>query len=176
MPAQFRHSISQLYADDIALHKKSRNIVKLCADLTEDLKILDEYMSTRGLLLNLKKTQFLVVHKTSVWHQIPSACHLFCRYVTIDRVQSATYLGIVIDEHLTFSSQVDQVIRKVDAKLGAFRYGRQNLTFSTNLTFYLSVIQSFIDYDSSAHMHLVTSGQHHRFIVTSQRRMKKVFG
>ena len=57
VPAQFRHSISQLYADDIAFNKKSRNIVKLCADLTEDLNILDEYLSTRGLLLNPKKTQ-----------------------------------------------------------------------------------------------------------------------
>ena len=130
VPAQFRHSISQLYADDIAFHKKSRNIVKLFADLTEDLNILDEYLSTRGLLRNPKKTQFLVVHKTSVWHQIPSACHLSCRDVTIDRVQSVTYLGVVIDEHLTFSSQVDQVMRKVDAKLGVFWHGRRNLTSS----------------------------------------------
>ena len=176
LPAQFRHSISQLYADDIAFYKKSRNIVKLCADLTVDLNILDEYLSTRGLLLNPKKTQFLVVHKTSVWHQIPSACHLFCRDVTIDRVQSATYLGVVIDEHLTFSSQVDQVIRKVDAKSGAVRHGRQNLTFSANLTFYLSVIQPSIDYASSAHVHLVTSAQCHPLVVTSHWGMKKVFG
>ena len=178
VPAQFRHSISQLYADDIALYKKSWNIVKLCADLTEDLNILDEYLSTCGLLLNPKKAQFLVVHKTSVWHQIPSACHLSCRDVTIDCVQSATYLGVVIDEHLTFSSQVDQVIRKVDAKLGAFRYSRQNLTFSATLTFYLSVIQSSIDYrsGSSAHMHLEIYAQHHRLIVTSHRGMKEVFG
>ena len=176
VPAQFRHSISQLYADDIAFYKKSRNIVKLCAGLTEDLNILDEYLSTRGLLLNPKKTQFLVVHKTSVWHQISSACHLSCRDVTINRVQSATYLGVVIDEHLTFSSQVDQVIRKVDAKLGAFRNGRRTLTFSAKRTFYLSVIQSSIDYASSAYVHLLTSAQYHRLVVTSHRGMKKVFG
>ena len=178
MPAQFRHSISQLYADDIAFYRKSRNIVKLCADLTEDLNILDECLSTRGLLLNPKKTQVLVivVHKTSVWHQIPSACHLSCRDVTIDCVLSATYLGVVIDEHLTFSSQADQVIRKVDAKLGAFRHGRRNLTFSAKCTFYLSVIQSSIDYASSAYVHLLTSAQYHRLVVTSHRGMKKVFG
>ena len=172
----FRHSISQLYDDDIALYKNLRNIVKLCADLTEDLNILDEYLSTRGLLLNPKKTQFLVVHKTSVWHQIPSACHLSCRDVTIDLVQSATYLGVVIVEHLTFSSRVDQVIRKVDAKLGAFRHGRRNLTFSAKRTVYLSVIQSSIDYASSAYVHLLTYAQYHRLVVTSHRGMKKVFG
>ena len=72
--------------------------------------------------------------------------------------------------------KLDQVIRKVDAKLGAFRYGRQNLIFSANLTFYLSIIQSSIDYASSAHVHLVTSARHHRLIVTSHRGMKEVFG
>ena len=74
-----------------------------------------------------------------------------------------------------FSSQVDQVIRKVDAKLGAFRHGRRNLTFSAKRTFYLSVIQSSIDYASSAYVHLLTSVQYHRLVVTSHRGMKKVF-
>ena len=114
VPAQFRHSKSHLYADDIAFYNNSTNIVNLCADLTEDLNLLDKYLTTRGLLLNPKKTQFVVLHKTSC--QMPPACSVSCRDVTIERVQSATYLGVVIDQHLLFVPQVDQVIRKVDAK------------------------------------------------------------
>ena len=91
-------------------------------------------------------------------------------------MQSSTHLGVVIDEHLTFSSQVDQVIRKVDVKLGVFRHGRQNLAFSAKHTFYLSVIQSSIDYASSAYVHLLTSAQYHRLVVTHHRGMKEVFG
>ena len=169
VPAQFRHSNSQLYADDIAFYNNSTNIVNLCADLTED-----KYLTTRGLLLNPKKTQFVVLHKTSC--QMPPACYVSCRDVTIERVQSATYLGVVIDQHLSFVPQVDQVIRKVDAELGAFRHGRRNLTFSAKHTFYLSVIQSSIDYASSAYVHLLTSVQHNRLVVLSHRGMKKVFG
>ena len=105
-----------------------------------------------------------------------TACSVSCRDVTIERVQSATYLGVVIDQHLSFVPQVDQVIRKVDAKLGAFRHGRRNLTFSAKRTFYLSVIQSSIDYASSAYVRLLTSVQYHRLVVLSHRGMKKVFG
>ena len=174
VPAQFRHLNSQLYADDIAFYNNSTNIVNLCADLTEDLNLLDKYLTTRGLLLNPKKTQFVVLHKTSC--QMPPACCVSCRDVTIERVQTATYLGVVIDQHLSFVPQVDQVIRKVDAKLGAFRHGRRNLTFSAKRTFYLSVVQSSIDYASSAYVHLLTSVQYNRLVVLSHRGMKKVFG
>ena len=115
-----------------------------------------------------------MLHKTSC--QMPPACYVSCRDVTIERVQTATYLGVVIDQHLSFVPQVDQVIRKVDAKLGAFRHGRRNLTFSAKRTFYLSVVQSSIDYASSAYVHLLTSVQYNRRVVLSDRGMKKVFG
>ena len=171
---KYHSSNSQLYADDIAFYNNSTNIVNLCADLTEDLNLLDKYLTTRGLLLNPKKTQFVVLHKTSC--QMPPACYVSCRDVTIERVQTATYLGVVIDQHLSFVPQVDQVIRKVDAKLGAFRHGRRNLTFSAKRTFYLSVVQSSIDYASSAYVHLLTSVQYNRLVVLSHRGMKKVLG
>ena len=48
VPAQFRHSNSQIYADDIAFYNNSTNIVHLCADLTEDLNLLDKYLTTTG--------------------------------------------------------------------------------------------------------------------------------
>ena len=148
VPAQFRHSNSQPYADDIAFYNNSTTIVNLCADLTEDLNLLDKYLTTRGLLLNPKKTRFVVLYNTSC--QMPPACSISCRDVTIERVQSATYLGVVIDHHLSFVVQVDQVIRKENAKLGAFRHGKRNLNFSAKRTFYHIVIQSSIDYASSA--------------------------
>ena len=109
---------------------------------------------------------------------MPPACYVSCRDVTIERVQTATYLGVVIDQHLSFVPQVDQVIRKVDAKLGAyaFRHGRRNLTFSAKRTFYLSVIQSSIDCASSAYVQILTSVQYNRLVVLSHRGMKKVIG
>ena len=95
---------------------------------------------------------------------------------TFDTYKGSLTLPICKDIYLTFSVQVDQVICKVDVNLGVFWHGRQNLTFPAKGTFYLSTIQSSIDYVSLACVHLLTSAQYNWLVITSNQGMKTVFG
>ena len=61
-------------------------------------------------------------------------------------------------------------------KLGAFRHGRRNLSHAARRMFYLSVLQSTLDYASSAYCHCLSQSLYNRLVVCSHNAMKKTFG
>ena len=105
-----------------------------------------------------------------------ASLHLCCKGVNIPMVESAKYLGIIIDQHLSFKAQVDHVCDKVNQKLGSFRHGRRHLTTAARRLFYLSIIQSTLEYASSAYIHSLSSTLHNKLVICSHLAMKKVFG
>ena len=56
------------------------------------------------------------------------------------------------------------------------KHGRRNLTVTARRVFYLSIIQSALEYASNAYFHSLSSACHNRLIITSQLAMRKVFG
>ena len=86
------------------------------------------------------------------------------------------YLGLLIDEHLTFQPQVEKVCGAVFGKIAAFRHGRKNLTPEAKRTFYLSIVQSTLDYASNAYLHCLSATLFNKIVTVSHIAMKKVFG
>lgn len=165
---------NQLFADDICIYRSGRSIVDITASLNTDLKNLDTYLSNIGLLLNPSKTQFLLLHKRSV--TVPIDTCLQCNGCPINLSQYVKYLGVYIDQHLSFDRQVQHVCESVHKKLGAFRHGRRNLSVSARRLFYLSIVQSTLEYGSNAYFHSLSAALHDRLIITSQIAMRKAFG
>ena len=110
-------------------------------------------LSNKGLQLNAETTQFLPVRKS---HISPDAIfHLQGAVITSSA--TAIYLGLVIDEHLTFQPQINSLRTKVGAKLCTYRRICTMLTMRAKQTFYLSFIQSSLEYASNAYIHTVFS-------------------
>jgi len=172
-PQLFRKSLSQLYADDIAFYIAARSCQVVIDGLQEDLLNLDSYLTTKGLMLNPTKTKFLVLRRPN--RQIPANVKLSCRGVDIRPCSSARYLGLIIDEHLTFSEHVEHTCRVVNQKVGAFRHGRRNLSKASRRIFYLSIIQSSLEYASTAYIHSLRQPLYNQLITTSKIALKKVF-
>ena len=61
-------------------------------------------------------------------------------------------------------------------KLAAFKHGRRNLSLFAKRTFYLSIIQSALDYASNSYVHSLGSRPFNRLVTVSHIAMKKVFG
>ena len=154
---------SQLFADDIA----SASLFNVVSTLNSDLDKLDQYLSRKGLLLNPSKTRFVVLRKP--YHQLPEHCWLMCRGITISCSTQA--LGMTIGEHLTFAPYVNEVCAKAYAEV---KHGRRNLSKVARRLFYLSVVQSTLEYASSAYVHCPTSILFQKLIVRSHLCMKKI--
>ena len=95
--------------------------------------------------------------------------------VLISPTPTVKYLGLTIDEHLSFSSYVTEVEKKVGTKLAMFRKIRDNLTPAARKTF-CSFIQAHLEYGSNAFVHCLHSTQHDRLTRIANRAVRIVFG
>ena len=62
------------------------------------------------------------------------------------------YLGVQLDEHLTYDEHVSYIIRKSSKKLGILRKSREFLDRSTSLLLYKSLVVPYIDYCDLVYM------------------------
>ena len=175
VPSIFTHSLSQLYADVIAFYIIGRHIPAIMQQLQEDLSALALHLDDRGLVLNPTMTQFLLLRRPNT-PGIDEEAYLTCKGSTVIPASTVKYLGILIDEHLTFRPQVERVCSAVFGKLAAFKHGRRNLSLFAKRTFYLSIIQSTLDYASNSYVHSLGSRLFNRLVTVSHIAMKKLFG
>ena len=108
----FTHSVSQLYADDIAFYNIGRHIPAIMQQLQADLSALALHLDERGLVLNPTKTQFLLLRRPNTPGTDEEA-YVTCKGSTIIPASTVKYLGILVDEHLTFRPQVERVCSAV---------------------------------------------------------------
>ena len=64
----------------------------------------------------------------------------------IKRVEMTKSLGLMIDESLDWTAQVDHISKKVTSGLAILRRLRDTVEFNTLITTYQSIIQTYFDY------------------------------
>ena len=139
-----KFSIANVYADDTALFFKDKDINQLKCNMELELKTVTSWLTSNKLLFNASKTNFVVFQK--------GRNHLSIENVKIDdnhyieRVGECKYLGIIIDEKLTWNSQVDSVCKRCSSILGQL----SRISFCIPLNFrkiiYESVFLSVMKY------------------------------
>ena len=130
----------------------------------------------RGRCTNDSKTQFIIRRQKTKC--VPPNIRLRLGDVLISPTPTVKYLGLTIDEHLSFSSYVTEVEKKVGTKLAMFRKIRDNnnLTPAARKTFYCSFIQAHLEYGSNAFVHCLHTTQHDRLTRIANRAVRIVFG
>ena len=136
---------------------------------------MHQFLQDHALELNLGKTQFLLIHRSPQQITRPLA-PLVLAGTIVPPNDKVKYLGIIIDTHLAFTDQVSSVVGKVAAKLKVFRRTRSKLTVVAKRTFYLSFIQSTLEYGSNAYVHSLYSADFNRLVCTAKRAVRLIFG
>ena len=169
----FRFSQDQEYADDIAFYVRHSDCDTVLERLTADLAALDSYLTGKGLVLNPDKTQFLLLRRPT--SPLPTTVSISCRNSTLYPAHTAKYLGLIVDEHLAFDAQVERVCIAVKQKVGAYKHARQNLNHRARRLFYLSIIQSTLEYASSAYINCLSHRSYNQLITASRTSLKRIF-
>ena len=67
----------------------------------------------------------------------------------LERAKTYNYLGIDLDENLSWDSHIDNIVKKVSAGLGAIRRVRSLVPRETLIMIYKALVQPYFDYCSS---------------------------
>ncbi|CAG5110753.1 Protein of unknown function [Cotesia congregata] len=80
---------------------------------------------------------------------VKNRCNIRLNNFNISEVEKTKYLGIIIDENLTFKDNANEIINKMARKLNVmYRLGNVISSYSKNLI-YKTIIAPYIDYCSS---------------------------
>ena len=119
--------------------------IPLNQNFNSDLNILNRWLTLNRLSLNISKLKFIKIDSNQRLSNLDSIS------VTVDdkpieEVSSFTYLGVIINKHLTWQDHVEYISGKINKKLGLLRRIRTCLPLEARLFFFNSYILPIFDY------------------------------
>ena len=105
------------YADDSTALATDRNLTSLCSLVNSELDKIDDWTRANKLSLNVEKTYFSIF-TTRTANDVPD---IMIRDKIITRSNTQKFLGVLIDEKLTFKKHIDKVCKKVSSGIGIIR-------------------------------------------------------
>ena len=129
--AKMSHLI--LFADDTNIFVADHNLYNLICNINYELQVISKWFQVNKLSLNVNKTNFvLFVSPNNLVNQV------LINGMPIKQVSSAKFLGVYLDEHLTWSDHVKTVIGKISKTCGILN--KLNLPQNILLNIYNTLI------------------------------------
>ena len=134
-----------MYADDTTIYFNIEEFdqYNLQQDITKELENITLWLKRNKLSLNVQKTRLMVFHRKQ--KQIKEL-NIVINGITIESVESFNFLGLIIDEGLSWKKHTDVVRNKISKVVGIL-YRLHNIFPRYILqTLYNSLITSYINY------------------------------
>ena len=132
-----------LYADNTSLIITNSDTQISEKDTNTALLQLNRWFKTNLLLLNLEKTyllQFLTKNTNA------TDLHISYKNRQISSIHSTKFLGLVIDNNLSWHCHIDQMIPKLNKASYIIRSLKPLLSFESLKMVYFSTVHAFISY------------------------------
>ena len=134
-----------MYADDTTIYFNLEEFDHLNkeGDINGELEKVNTWLKLNKLSLNAQKTKLMVFHRKQ---KHVDEINVQINGTKIERVESFNFLGIMLDENLTWKSHIEMVGKKI-SKVTGILYRLKNI-FPENVLFvlYNSLIVSYINY------------------------------
>ena len=140
-----------MFADDTNLFLSDKDIQNLFLKMNKELEKITLWFQSNKLSLNVKKTKFSLFHslrrKSIIPDQLPT---LKMDNTEINREKVTKFLGILIDENLTWKPQISNVITKISKSIGIIYKARETLSKKLLKQLYFAFINSHLNYGNIA--------------------------
>lgn len=139
-----------MYADDTVIYFSAAQMMEIEIQLNMELNNLSEWLTGNKLILNLKKTEFIVFGTYQrLCRQNIDGADITLGGESVKHCDAFKYLGVILDSSLSFNLHIDYVKKKVSKTLGMFSRIRSSLTTEASNRLYKSMILPILDYCSA---------------------------
>ena len=133
------------FADDTALVYSHTCLHTLTEEIMIDLDLYYKWLLSNGMKLNISKTKYMVFKQKN---KKLGDIDLSVGNVRLERVETVTYLGLVINENLSWGKHIAHIENLIKPMISAIYKFRNSLDRTTKLriynTYYLSVMRYLI--------------------------------
>ena len=134
-----------MYADDTVIYYSGSHVNAIRENLQEDLKRVEQWLTSYRLTLNQSKTKGLLFGTRQLL-QTSSDYVLQIQGKDIKRVTKSNYLGVILDEQLNWKEHTDSICNKVNKRLGLLARIRSCLTLKAAKCVYNTLIEPIVLY------------------------------
>ena len=134
-----------LFADDACLSLDDADVDVLQRRMTSELILIQRWLVANKLSLNLLKTKYLIFTSLSKQHHT-SQFNLSINDKPIERANSIRYLGVILDETLSFKQHIAKLRSKLSRNVGLLWKLRRVCGRKLLLQLYYVLVDSLISY------------------------------
>jgi hypothetical protein len=168
-----------LFADDSNIVNCAKSAASLKIIVEHDLLTFAEWCTSNELVLNYDKTTIMLLNKIPqniTFHVHTHACnnHLDCHCTKIQTVTNYKYLGIILDNSLSYQLHIDSLVIKLRRAIAAlYKLADWNRP-DISLRFYHACFQSHIDYCLSVWGNL-TAARCNKLLVLQKHALRLIY-
>ena len=133
-----------LFSDNTSIFLSHTDQEYLTTSLNEELKKLNIWMKTNKLSVNINKTNYVIFNSKQKTTKINLPVLFDDK--PLKRVNVVKFLGIYIDENLTWKYHIDHVCNTISKSIGVIARSHFVLSTKTKLSLYYSLIYPYINY------------------------------
>ena len=134
---------SILFADDTNIFKIGNNLKEMEDELNSELSKISIWLRANKLSLNIGKTHFMLFSNKKRRHY---DLNIKIDETKIEEVKKTKFLGVIIDNKLTWKDHVAHVASKVSKGMGMIIKARNYLNRKGLLTLYYTFVYPYLTY------------------------------
>ena len=142
--AWFRSYLSERHQFVSDQYYESKSIYDLVRNINAELQNVQKWLDANRLSLNISKTNYIIFHSSS--KTIPSDILIKIGEQHITRVNHVRFLGLLLDEHLSWKFHLNELSKKLARTCGVFFKIRHFLPTDSLICIYNSLFMSFLQY------------------------------
>lgn len=135
----------KLFADDTILYTYCDNLKGIETELNDALLDLQSWLKYNQLKLNVKKTVYSILHNKQI-KNVRDRCEIKINDQKIEYASKTKYLGVIVDDQLTFKENAMYVARKVTKKINLLYRLKNTVSSYTKNIIYKSIIAPNFEY------------------------------
>ena len=154
-----------LFADDTNLFCSDNNIRTLFETANQELRQNNDWFLVNKPSLNIEKTKYMLFHKCIDQENIPLKLPLLqLNSNIIERENSLKFLGVILDEYLTWKKHIQLIKNKGSKNVGVLYKASKLINSKCLRSIYFSFIHSYMNYANIA------------WTIANKTNLKKLFG
>ena len=134
-----------MYADDSNFFVAGKNIDDLVCSINTELKNIMNWMNINKLSVNAAKTKLMIFRPKRKKAPDPQN-KIMINGSEVERVESIKFLGIMLDETLSWKNHIENIRSKISKGIGIIMKARNLLVSKTLLTLYYSFVYPHLSY------------------------------
>ena len=133
-----------LSADDTNIYYESKDLFNLIKIVNKELRLVKKWLDANKLSLNIDKTNYIIFHSSSV--NVLSGSDIKIGKKHIKRVKFVKFLGLLLDEHLSWKYHLSELSKKLARTCGMFFKIRNLLPLDVLFCLYNALFLPFLQY------------------------------